>query len=67
MQTKSVHMTRKFVLRGGSAIAALLLVQTASAQTANPAITAVDETQTQDLVVIGTRRTDRSVTDSASA
>ena len=55
------------MLSSSSAIAALLIVQPAVAQTPAPVTTAAaDEAPAQDIIVIGTRRTDRSVTDSAS-
>lgn len=55
------------MLVSGTAIAAALATQPALAQTSDPiAPAAKGEEPTVDVVVIGTRRTDRSVTDSAS-
>jgi len=55
----------KLILGSGSAVAALLLSQPTFAQAVSSDPDA-DESQVEDVVVIGTRRTDRSVTDSAS-
>ncbi|WP_395945914.1 TonB-dependent receptor plug domain-containing protein [Brevundimonas sp.] len=55
------------MLSSGGAVAVLLMAQPVSAQIATPAPTpSADSTQVDEIVVIGTRRTDRSATDSAS-
>jgi len=64
MQTIKTSVSLKSILYGGGAAAGLLLAQPAWAQTAPT--TAADQAQVDDIVVIGTRRTDRSSTDSAS-
>ena len=52
----------KLLLSSGGAIGSLLMTQPAWAQT-DPS---VDTTEVEEIVVLGTRRTDRSATDSAS-
>ncbi|CAN5132114.1 TonB-dependent receptor [soil metagenome] len=64
MQTNATKNSLKFMLSSGSAIAALLMAQPVLAQTA-PTTPEVSD-QVEEVIVIGTRRTDRSATDSAS-
>jgi len=64
MRMNDKKVSPKTMLAAGSALAALLLAQPALAQTA-PSPTE-EQTAVDDVVVIGTRRTDRSVADSAS-
>ncbi|CAN5470922.1 TonB-dependent receptor [soil metagenome] len=64
MQTVIVKKSLKFMLGSGGAVAALLLAQPVLAQTAPTTPDASD--QVEEVIVIGTRRTDRSATDSAS-
>ena len=52
----------KLILSCGGALGALLMTHPASAQT-DPS---VDATEVEEIIVLGTRRTDRSATDSAS-
>jgi len=64
MQTAVTKKSLKLLLGSSGALAALLLASPTLAQTATDPST--DGTQVEEVIVIGTRRTDRSVTDSAS-
>ena len=67
MRTAAKKVSLKFVLSSGGAAAALLLAQPGWAQsTALTTAAPQDGTQVDEVVVIGTRRTDRSATESAS-
>jgi iron complex outermembrane receptor protein len=68
MRTTAKKVSLKFILSSGGAAAALLLAQPGWAQSTAPTTTEAsqDGTEVDEIVVIGTRRTDRSATDSAS-
>ena len=66
MQTTVTKVRLQYILSSGAAAAALLIAQPVAAQTAPTTDPAVEGTQVDEVVVIGTRRTDRSATDSAS-
>ena len=69
MQSITKRLSVKSTLAAGAAVAALLAAQPAFAQVvqgSEPATAEAEAPTGQDIVVIGTRRTDRSVTDSAS-
>ena len=68
MQAITLKLSQKIILSSSCAIAALLLAQPVAAQTAAPVTTAAatDNAADKEIIVIGTRRTDRSVVDSAS-
>jgi len=66
MQTTDTKVRLQYILSSGAAAAALLIAQPVAAQTAPLTDPAVEGTQVDEVVVIGTRRTDRSATDSAS-
>ena len=74
MNASKSEVSRKYFLMNGCAVVALMLVQPVAAQTTGtataPAATATAiaaaDAKDKEIIVIGTRRTDRSVTDSAS-
>lgn len=68
MHILSIGMSRKTMLGNGCAVAALLIAQPVFAQTSPtaPVTAAVAEAPGEEIIVLGTRRTDRSVLDSAS-